>query len=164
MSYQPPGGGYPPPEPYPGQGPGPGPGGQPQYWQESPKRKGMAIAALVLGILAVLTFWTIVGGILFGLIAVILGVIAMVKSSRGTGGGGVMAVIGLILGILGIIGVIVVAVVGWGIWQDSGGQDFVDCVSKAGGDQSAISQCEDEFNQRLEDQYGVTIAPPEPTN
>lgn len=124
----------------------------------------MAIAALVLGILGVLSFWTIVGGVLFGLLAVILGVIAMVKVNRGTGGGMVMAVIGLILGVLAIIGVIVVGIVGWGIWQDSGGRDFVDCVSNAGGDQSAVSRCEDEFNQRLEDQYGVTIAPPEPTN
>ncbi|WP_327148999.1 DUF4190 domain-containing protein [Nocardia sp. NBC_01329] len=157
---------YPPPPGYPAPGPGPypGPGGQPEYWQESPKRKGMAIAALVLGILGVLSFWTIAGGILFGLIAVILGVIALVKAKRGTGGGGIMAVIGLILGLLAIVGVIVVAIVGWGIWSDSGGRDFVDCVSNANGDQTAVSQCEDEFNQRIEDQYGVTIAPPEPTN
>ena len=60
MSYPPPPGGYPPPDPYPG-----APGGPPQYWQESPKRKGMAIDALVLGVLAVFTFWTIVGGILW---------------------------------------------------------------------------------------------------
>ncbi|WP_459548662.1 DUF4190 domain-containing protein [Nocardia sp. X0981] len=159
MSYPPPPGGYPPPDPYPGAA-----GGPPQYWQESPKRKGMAIAALVLGILAVFTFWTIVGGILFGLLAVILGVIALVKASRGTGGGGIMAVIGLVLGILAIIGVIVMGVIGWGVWQDSGGQDFVDCVSRAAGDQAEISRCQDEFDQRLEDQYGVTIAPPAPTN
>ncbi|MGW5386615.1 DUF4190 domain-containing protein [Nocardia sp. NPDC003963] len=155
---------YPPPPGYPEPGSYPGPGGQPEYWQESPKRKGMAIAALVLGILGILSFWTIVGGILFGLIAVILGLIALVKANRGTGGGGIMAAIGLVLGVLSLIGGIVIAIVGWGIWEESGGRDFYDCVSKANGDQTAISQCEDEFKQRIDDQYGVTIVPPEPTN
>ena len=36
---------------------------------------GMAVAALVLGILAVVLFWTVVGGALLGLLAVVFGVI-----------------------------------------------------------------------------------------
>ncbi|MFI5714856.1 DUF4190 domain-containing protein [Nocardia sp. NPDC051750] len=157
MTYPPPAG-YPPPDPYPG------PGGTPQYWQESPKTKGMAIAALVFAILAVLSFCTVFGGIFFGLIAVVLGVIATVKARRGTAGGGVMAVIALILGAGAMIAAAVFGVLFWGIWQDSGGQDFLDCTTRAGGDQAAIARCEDQFNQRLEDQFGVTMVPPEPTN
>ncbi|MBF6350136.1 MULTISPECIES: DUF4190 domain-containing protein [Nocardia] len=157
MTYPPPPG-YPAPEPYPGSGQ------QPQYWQESPKSKGLAIAALVCGILAAISFCTIVGGILFGLLAVVLGAIAAVKVRRGTGGGGVMAVIGLILGAVAIVAAIVFGVFFWNFWEDSGGKDFTDCVSRAGGDQQQIAQCEDQFNQRLEDQFGVTMQPPVPTN
>lgn len=157
MTYPPPPG-YPPPDPYPGQG------GAPQYWQESPRSRGMAVAALVFAILAVLSFCTVVGGLFFGLIAVVLGVIAAVKARRGTAGGGVMAVVALILGVVSIAAAAVFGVIGWGFWQDSGGQDFVDCLERAGSDQRAVSQCEDQFNQRLEDQFGVTIAPAPPTN
>jgi len=45
---------YPPPGLQPGQ----------QYWQESPKGRGMAITALVLGIIALPAALTAVGGVL----------------------------------------------------------------------------------------------------
>ncbi len=38
-----------------------------------PPRNGVGIAALVLGIVAFLSSWTVIGGILFGLLAIILG-------------------------------------------------------------------------------------------
>jgi len=156
MSQYPPPGNYPPPEPFPGQSGQPGQSG---YWQESPKSKGLAIAALVLGILAVISFWTIIGGILFGVLAVVFGIIATVKARRGTAGGTVMGVIGLVLGILSVIGAVVLALIGWNLFVDLGGRDFVDCTSEAGNDQNAISQCEEEFNQRIEDKWGVTPVP-----
>ena len=155
MTYPPPSG-YPAPEPYPGQ--------QPQYWQESPQRKGLAIAALVCGVLAAVSFCTVVGGILFGIIALVLGVIAMVKVRRGTGGGGVMAAIGSILGVVAIVAAVVFGVFFWHIWGESGGKDYMDCLSRAGGDQQQIEQCADQFNQQFEDQFGTTIEPPAPTN
>lgn len=165
MTYPPPPG-QPAPEPYPGHGqePYPGPGQQPQYWQESPKSKGLAIAALVCGILAAISFCTIVGGLLFGLLAVVLGAIAGMKVRRGTGGGGVMAVVALILGVVAIVAAIVFGVFFWNFWEDSGGKEFTDCVSRAGSDQQQIAQCEDQFNQQLEDQFGVTMEPPVPAN
>ncbi|ONM49055.1 DUF4190 domain-containing protein [Nocardia donostiensis] len=154
--YPPPGSYQPPPEPYPGQT------GQPEYWQESPRGKGLAITALVLGIIALIGFWTIVGGILFGLLAIIFGVIAFVKARRGTAGGAVMAVIGAVLGALALAATIAALVIGWNFFVDSGGQDFFDCVQQAGSDQAAVQRCEQEWNQRIEDQYGVTLTPPEP--
>ncbi|WP_258562104.1 DUF4870 domain-containing protein [Nocardia africana] len=76
-------GGYPPPP----AGGYPGPPGQGTW--EQPKGKGLAITALVLGIIALLTCWTVLGGILFGLVALIFGIIATVKARRGTAAGAV---------------------------------------------------------------------------
>ncbi|KAA8890534.1 DUF4190 domain-containing protein [Nocardia colli] len=159
MSQYPPPGQYPPPPGY-GQPPGGQQPGQPAYWQESPKGKGLAITALVLGIIALLSFWTLVGGYLFGAFAVIFGIVALVKTRSGRAGGAGMAITGLILGALGLIGAIVVTVVGYSFFVNSGGKDFVDCVNKAGGDQSKVDQCEREWNQRLEDKFSVTLTPP----
>lgn len=93
-------GGYP---GYPGYGGG--------YGAPQQLPKGMAIAALVLGILALLLFWTAFGGVILGIVAVILGIIAIRKVSRGTGAGRGMAITGLVLGILGLIGGIIAAAV-----------------------------------------------------
>ncbi|MGY5310612.1 DUF4190 domain-containing protein [Nocardia gipuzkoensis] len=151
----PPSGQYPPAGQYP-----PPPGGQPAYWQESPKGRGLAITALVLGILALLFFWTIIGGYACGVFAVILGVIAVVKARAGTAGGTGMAITGVVLGVLGIVGAVLLTIVGYSFFIDSGGKDFVDCVNKAGNDQSKIEQCEREWNQKLQDKYSITLTPP----
>ncbi|MBF6296068.1 DUF4190 domain-containing protein [Nocardia amamiensis] len=161
MSQYPPPGQYPPP---PGQYPPP-PGqypGQPAYWQESPKGKGLAITALVLGIVGLLSFWTVVGGYLFGIFAVIFGLIAMFKARAGTAGGMGMAITGLVLGVLSLVGAVLLTIVGYSFFVESGGKDFVDCLNKAGSDQSKIEQCEREWNQKLQDRYSVTLTPPAP--
>ncbi|WP_405134130.1 DUF4190 domain-containing protein [Nocardia sp. NBC_01388] len=167
MSQYPPPGNNPPPGnygQYPGQPPGsyPPPGGQ-QYWQESPKSKGLAITAMILGILALLSSWTVLGGIGFGLFAVILGVIALMKARKGTSGGSGMALTGLILGLLSLIIGIVVGVIGWTFFKDNGGSDFVSCVRDAKNDQSKIDQCEQDWNQKIENKYSITLTPA-PTN
>ncbi|MFG1790727.1 DUF4190 domain-containing protein [Nocardia sp. NPDC049149] len=149
---------YPPPPP--GQYPPPGyppqggyPGGQPA-WQESPKGKGLAITALVLGILALLSCWTLVGGYLFGVLAIIFGLIAAVRS-----GGKGMAITGLVLGALGLIAAIVFTIVGYSFFVKTGGKDLVDCLNKAGNDQSKIEQCERDWNQNIEDRFSITLTP-----
>lgn len=92
-------GGYPGYPGYPGYGP---------PLQELPK--GLAIAALVLGILALVTFWTAVGGIVLGIVGVILGGVAIRKAGRGQAGGRGMAIAGLVLSVLGLLGGILFAV------------------------------------------------------
>lgn len=175
MTENPPPGSYPPPDPYQrpsGENPGgypPPPGGYPpppgdyppgqSAWQQQPKGKGLAITALVFGIIALILCWTVVVGIVAGLIAVIVGIIAWVKARRGTAGGGGMAIAGLVLGLLGLIAAIVlVAVVGtW--FVNNGGDDFVDCVNNANGDQDKIQQCQDDWNETLENNFSVTLTP-----
>ena len=64
---------------------------------------GAAIAALVLGILGVVLFFVPFLGLLFGIVAVILGVVGRGKVRRGEAGNSAAATAGLVLGILGVI-------------------------------------------------------------
>ncbi|MGV9663158.1 DUF4190 domain-containing protein [Nocardia niigatensis] len=157
--YPPPGqyGQYPPPP----SGNYPPPGG-PQYWQESPQPKGMAITALVFGVLGLLTFWTVlltIIGVLCGALAIILGVIAALRARRGTGGGFGMALAGGIMGVISLIGGILVGVLVWVVFKDTGGTDLIDCLNKAGNDPAKVQQCRDEFSKRVEDKFSVTLTP-----
>jgi hypothetical protein len=131
--------------------------GQPT-WQRPPGR-GLAVTALVMGILALLSCWTVLGGILFGLAALVFGVIATTKARRGTGTGGGMAMAGLVLGLLGLIAAIVLIVIGVNVFVNSGGKDYLDCVRNANGDQAKIEKCRQDFNQTLQNKYSVTLTP-----
>lgn len=104
--------------PYGGTGPGPagpsgfGPSGfGPGGFGNRPTRSGLAVAALVLGLITVLLFWTVVVPVL----AVVFGLIAArsIKASRGQLTGLKMARAGWILGVVGLLGfaAVVVAVV-----------------------------------------------------
>jgi len=77
---------------------------------------GMAVAALVCGILGLLIPFV---GLLLALLGIIFGGVGMAQTSRDPylGGKG-MAIAGLVCGILGLIGWIsVFAVLGWAFWQ-----------------------------------------------
>lgn len=102
-----------PPPPGYGGGTPPGSPGYPGSYEASPRElpKGLAIAALVLGIVALLSSWTAVGGVIFGIVAIVLGIIGMRKANRYEAGGKSMAVTGLVLGILSLLIGAVVAVI-----------------------------------------------------
>lgn len=78
--------------------------------------KGIAIGALIVGIIALLTSWTAIGGILLGIVALVLGIIGVRKAGRNEAGGRGMSVTGLVLGILSLlIGVLVAVIVGFAV-------------------------------------------------
>ncbi|MER6915408.1 DUF4190 domain-containing protein [Streptomyces sp. NPDC000594] len=80
----------------------PPPGDPYALWQPMVRRSnGMAVAALVLGVLAVLSSWAGVGFIL-GVLAVVFGGIGIGRV-RHLGSGKGMAVAGLVLGALGVL-------------------------------------------------------------
>ncbi|WP_433543680.1 DUF4190 domain-containing protein (plasmid) [Streptomyces sp. CA-294286] len=115
---------------------------------QAQQKNGMAIAALVLGILAALTFLTIFGGILLGLVAVILGIIAARKARGGRAPNGKMAVIGAGLGAVGIIGSIVIIAMGVSFLNSTEFKSFEECASKAK-TQSERTACEKDFNKDM---------------
>ena len=140
---------------YPGgyQGPPPagyGPGPQ------APKN-GLGIAALVLGILAILATITVIGvilGIPLGLLAVILGIVGLRRVGKGLATNKGVAIAGIVTGALGLVVSVAVVVLGATFFASSGGGDLVDCMTQAGGDQAQVLQCRQQYEQQLQDQFG----------
>lgn len=123
------------------------PGGQPYGQSGAPANqpKGLAIAALVLGILALLFCWTVFGGIILGLIGAILGFVASSKAKKGTAGGRGMAITGIVLSILGFVIAVAFIVIGVLVVNSDGFNNLQDCVDQAD-TQSELDQCEQDFS------------------
>ncbi|WP_455352138.1 DUF4190 domain-containing protein [Streptomyces sp. SYSU K217416] len=112
------------------------------------RSNGVAIAALVLGVAAILLFWTVFGGIVLGLVAVILGIVGARKARGGRAPHGKMAIIGAVLGALGLIASVVIIAIGASILNSDEFKDFNDCVQHAE-TQSERDACEKDFNQDM---------------
>lgn len=90
---------------YPYQPQQPGPGDYGSYQVNQPGQ-GLAITALVLGILALLTTWVPLLGLVLLLVsvaAIVVGAIALARVSKGVARGRGMALAGLILGVVSLI-------------------------------------------------------------
>jgi uncharacterized membrane protein len=126
------------------------PYGTPPPATARPLGAGMAIAALVLGILAVLLCWTVVGGVLFGLIAVVLGAVASGRARRRVATGRGMAIAGIVLGLLGLVLSVGLVFIGVSLFNSSGGKTLTECLQNAQDDQAKIDKCREEFQRDLE--------------
>jgi hypothetical protein len=115
-----------------------------------PLGSGLAIAALVVGILALLTFWTVVGGIVLGLVAIVLGVIALGRVKKGIAAGRGMAIAGVVLGVLGLLLSLAFVALGAWVFNSSGGSTLTECIANADGDQAKVQQCQTDFQRDLE--------------
>ncbi|OEJ23786.1 hypothetical protein AR457_04025 [Streptomyces agglomeratus] len=124
------------------------------YGQTSPdpavkRSNGLAVAALVLGVAAILLFWTVFGGIVLGLLAVIFGIIGARKARGGRAPHGMMSIIGAVLGALGLIASVVIIAIGASILNSEEFKNFDDCVKQAE-TQSEREACENDFNQEVD--------------
>ena len=123
-------------------------------------RNGLGIAALVIAIIGLVFCWTVAGGVILGLTAVIIGFVAQGRVKRGEATNGGVAIAGIVLGFLAIIVSLIFIPIWIGVFAEVGGTDYVDCLSKAGSDNQAIQKCADQFRDRVENQFSVTITPP----
>ena len=114
------------------------PAATPNYAKSASQNDGKATAALVFGILAIVFFFTAIGGILFGIAAIILGILSMKGSSSGKAKGGIVCgIVGLILSILMAVGLVVgVAMLG----HDNPGFDETAITEDFGGSAPAPSE------------------------
>jgi hypothetical protein len=137
-------------------GPGSAPGGYPApgygYGDAyRPPRNGLGVAALVLGILGLLIAWVPVFGILgllLGVAAVILGFLGRGRAKRGEATNPGAALAGIILGFLAVAlaGIITAGLVAF--FGSGEGRDYLDCVSRAGGNQAEVQRCAERFGRR----------------
>ncbi len=147
-------GGYPPPPPisYQGSYPGYGP-------PATGPRNGLGVAALVVAIIALVSSFSVVGGILLGIVAVILGFAGRGRVKKGEANNGGVAMAGIILGAVSIVIGLAFIPIYVQVFKDSGAGDYFDCMNKAGQNRSAQAHCEDEFRQSVENKFSVTITP-----
>lgn len=110
---------------------------------------GLAIAALVLGILALVTSITVIGGIVLGLLAIVLGFLALRKAKRGEAGGRGMAIAGIVTGALGLIIAVILVAVGASLLNSDSGKNLQSCLKDANGNQSAVQQCQQQFQNDI---------------
>ncbi|ASY36195.1 hypothetical protein STTU_6190 [Streptomyces sp. Tu6071] len=128
-------------------------GGQ---WQGGkPPGGGMAVAALVCGIAAVVFCWTVVGGIILGVLGVVFGILALRRSRRTGAPNRGLGLAGIIVGAVGIVGGaitlgVIIAVTTSDDFQDSydSFRNYSECLQHA---QSPDEQrmCKEKFDRDL---------------
>ncbi|MEW1612577.1 MULTISPECIES: DUF4190 domain-containing protein [unclassified Streptomyces] len=126
---------------------------QPQYEArygapEPARSNGFAVTALVLGLLACLFFWTVVGGLLLGLLAPVFGILGALRARQGRAPRRVMAIVGAVLGALGLIGSVIVLIVGISVFNSDSFKNLEDCMQSANS-QAEEDRCADEFGKDL---------------
>ena len=142
----PPPGGYTPP---PGSWGGPGGYGPPPPGYGPQQNKGLAVAALVLGIVGFVTFFLFVGGLL-GIVALVLGIVAIRQTRKGQASGKSMAIAGTILGGAAIVITAIYAIALSAFFVKFGSQfsNFQDCLRHA----TTVPEqrdCQDQFRNDL---------------
>ncbi|BBU22954.1 DUF4190 domain-containing protein [Mycobacterium xenopi] len=149
------------PYPYPpGSYPHP-PQQQPYPFTVPPRvlRNGLGTASLVLAVIALLGVWSVFGGVILGVAASVLGIVAYGRVRRGEADNGGVAVAGIVLGAIAIVvGLIFIAI--WAaLWHDIGGGDYIDCLQRAGSNPALRQQCVDRFRENFENRLSVTLTP-----
>ncbi len=95
-----------------------------------------------------LLFGTIAGGILLGLLAIVAGVLALLKVKRGQATNRGVALAGLIFGVVGLLlAGLFLAGVGAILNRDDV-QELRQCSERAGNDEAARQQCQREFENQ----------------
>ncbi|CAM5601307.1 DUF4190 domain-containing protein [Streptomyces fumanus] len=95
------------------------------------RRNGFGIAALVLGLCAAVLFWTVIGGIVLGALAVVFGILGYRRKKRGLATNGAMALIGAVVGALALIGSSVILAAGVAVFNSDEFKSYSDCVDHA---------------------------------
>lgn len=138
-------GGYPYPQPHYGYPP-----------QPFAPKNGLGIASLVLAVVALVS---VVGGIVLGPIAAVIGLVAWRRVKHGEADNGPVAIAGIVLGALALIVGLAFLAIGIALWKDAGGGDYIDCMQKAQSDRTKQQQCAEQFRENVKDRLSVTLTP-----
>jgi hypothetical protein len=101
----------PPPPPLPGAGP-------PAAAVAQPASNGQAVAALVLGIVGLVLFWTVWLGLILGTLAIVFGALGRSKAKQGAPNKS-MATAGLVLGIVAVAASVLILVLFFALADDA---------------------------------------------
>ena len=113
-----------------------------------PRGGASATIALVFGMLALVTSISIVGGIVFGLLALIFGVIGSRRAKRGLAYGRGRAIAGILTGLIAIIIAVALGGIALSIYNTSAGKDLRSCARSAGTNVSQLKACWHQYENR----------------
>jgi len=149
-----------PPGPYPGSYPPPPmmPYGNYPGVPVAP-RNGLGIAALIIGVIALLSSPSMAGGIVLGVAAVAFGFAGRARVKRGEANNGGVAMAGIVIGVIAIIAGLAFVAFWVGLFKDVGAGSYFDCLQQAGNDKVKVQQCSDEFRESVENKFSVTATP-----
>ena len=108
-------------------------------------RNGAGTAGLVLGILAIVLSWTVIGGIVLGILAILFGAVGRGRVKRGEADNRRSATAGIITGAVGVILAGALIAFGVTILNSPAGKNLQHCLRNANGDKAAISQCNAQY-------------------
>lgn len=124
-----------------------GPGGAAQTPMD-----GMAVAAGVIGIVS-LAMSVLVFGAVGGIVAIVLGGIALSRVRKNGRRGKGWAITGLVTGILSIVVAVLLIFVGYAMFQGMGGfepfQDYAECLEETGDEEFCEQQLDEEMQRRI---------------
>ncbi len=126
------------------------------YGAPSTGNDGMAIAALVVGVISLLIAWIpFVGllGVVGGIVALVLGIVARKRITRTRAEGGGLAVGGIVTGAIALVLGLAITVGLFVFGQNLFGgaiEDFEACMERTGGDQAT---CQREVEDNIEDRF-----------
>jgi hypothetical protein len=103
-----------------------------------PPGTGLGIAALILGIVALLTCWFVLG-IVPGIVGLVLGIVALRKLRRTPGASRALPVIGIVLSVLAILASIFFLVIFGALIGEIG--PAMEACSQFSSDQAALQEC-----------------------
>lgn len=115
----------------------------PRYEDYPPPQRpgsGLAITALVLGIIGLLGSWFVLGAGL-GIIAIIVGAIALARIKGGRASGRGMAITGIVLGVISVLVAAAVVALTVSVFNSPQGQNLQQCWEQVENDEAAIQRC-----------------------
>ncbi|TNM64576.1 DUF4190 domain-containing protein [Streptomyces sp. NP160] len=114
--------------------------GQGGYDRPAPKN-GVGLAALIIGILALLLSFTVFGGIILGLVAIVLGIIGARRVKRGLATNRGASITGVVLGVLGLmVSIAFIALGAFFFSQTADCNQYIESNDQAGYQQCLESQ------------------------
>lgn len=114
----------------------------------------MASTAIAAAIAALAVCWSVVGGIAFAAVAILLAAAARRNIRRGTADNDPVAVAGLALAVLAIVMSLAVIPIWARLYTDVDVPKYVACVGAAT-DPPRIEQCGVELRQRIDEKLGL---------
>jgi hypothetical protein len=131
------------------------PAGQygPAYGSPAPASagNGLGTAALILGILAVVSGVFLIGAV-FGIVAIVLGLVGRGRARRGQATNGGAALAGTLLGLTGVLIAVSVIVFVFALFAGPI-SDYRQCLDRAGSDPTAQQVCGDQLRNRFSERF-----------